>query len=966
MKYNINMKKLSFIILLCLGLLTPLTAQNVWKDIDISDFESCGILGVGTNGSIFIESTYGIVYRSQDDGLTWDTIINTNEGLFFHSYDFYISRTNRIHIYDYASKKIIYSDDDGDSWQQTPPTPINTIYVRGMYSTSNDTLLVWDSSQIFWTIDEGDTWNTTTFDFINEEIGFISCVIVNEAGDVYASVYGLDGENAGIYHSTLSDMQNWTLAAFEGHSIPSLTFDPEGNVIANSAGEGTVGCIHEPGFYLFTTRELAVSEDGIIYKLKSEPNSQVRLNYTTNHGEQFYDIGETMPVYLMPYPGSSDAHLFNGNDNHLYYRGGGIFYKSIKNADEIINPYPTELPGQYWYDLVTEQPEGYVVDDQGDIHIYTAEALAWLISVSNGLNGVERDDFAGKNIILEADVDISAGIWTSIGTKNELPPSPPTKDDEFYFQGNFNGNGHVIYGMATNEGFIGDVYNSRLENIVIKYAFAKDTEQGVLVNRFSRSVIDRCWLDCVVHVNDNGGYALFGYGGAITQITNCIFRSPLIDNPSGGIPHGSFCAFIEGNNAFNEVDNCAIIIDNIAYPLDAPIVVENNSGVMRNCYSYMGAFKNYDPQAFLYNGRCGIVGIDYGTVEHCYYNWLDPEVYGEEVNNPALFSHEDLDATMFRWIDDEWALLEPVTVGGTETDNLTDALNLWTNTQTNISDYLQWREDYTVLPNGLPVLYEEEQYFPRGTEWYYEIKHLTGGITYQHLEYTADTAVNSKRVKIIAETNTMYDKEQWTDFEYIYEDGDRIYWWNKDLEDFTLLYDFGAEVGDEWEINGGWFTITVHVDAAQTVTFKSQLYRVLSVSDVNGLFTGDIICGIGHQERFFPESPIAKDYEVDGLRCFWQDGELVLTMGDEDCDAVYYDYHDVDENPVATFTVYPNPTDGLLFVEGQGEYRLTNPLGQILLLGTTTKTIDVSSLPAGLYFLTIGDQTQKIIINRIP
>ena len=273
-------------------------------------------------------------------------------------------------------------------------------------------------------------------------------------------------------------------------------------------------------------------------------------------------------------------------------------------------------------------------------------------------------------------------------------------------------------------------------------------------------------------------------------------------------------------------------------------------------------------------------------------------------------------------------------------------------------------------------------YFPRGTEWYYEIKHLTGDITYQHLEYTADTAVNSKRVKIITETNTMYDKEQWTDYEYIYEDGDRIYWWNKDLEDFTLLYDFGAEVGDEWEINGGWFTITVHVDAAQTVTFKSQPYRVLSVSDANGLFTGDIICGIGHQEHFFPESPIAKDYEVDGLRCFWQDGELVLTMGDEDCDAVYYEYHDLDENPVATFAVYPNPTDRLLHVvetvctpslQGQTEYRITNLLGQTLLTGQVetchgaslqATTIDVSSLPAGIYFLKIHNSTTKFIVNQ--
>ena len=263
--------------------------------------------------------------------------------------------------------------------------------------------------------------------------------------------------------------------------------------------------------------------------------------------------------------------------------------------------------------------------------------------------------------------------------------------------------------------------------------------------------------------------------------------------------------------------------------------------------------------------------------------------------------------------------------------------------------------------------------FPQGTEWYYEIKHVNGDITYQHLEYAADTTINGRRTKILVETNTMYDKTEWVDHEYIYEDGNRIYWWNKDLEDFTLLYDFGADVGDEWVIDGGWYSITVHVDAAQNVTYNGQTYRMLSVSDPSHLFTGDIICGIGHQKSFFPETPIAKDYEVDGLRCYWQDGELVFNLGEEDCDAVYQMIHtEVNENAEAMFTVYPNPTDGLLYVEtrratslqGQIEYRITNLLGQTMMSDVLdSQIIDVSSLPKGLYFLKINDYKTKCIVK---
>ena len=89
------------------------------------------------------------------------------------------------------------------------------------------------------------------------------------------------------------------------------------------------------------------------------------------------------------------------------------------------------------------------------------------------------------------------------------------------------------------------------------------------------------------------------------------------------------------------------------------------------------------------------------------------------------------------------------------------------------------------------------------------------------------------------------------------------------------------------------------------------------------------------------------------------------------------------------FRVYPNPTDGRVVIETQGiaslpSYRITNVLGQTLMTGRlvggdaaicdlpssgedrsshTAVTIDLSSLPAGIYFLTVGEVTQKLVVK---
>jgi hypothetical protein len=197
------------------------------------------------------------------------------------------------------------------------------------------------------------------------------------------------------------------------------------------------------------------------------------------------------------------------------------------------------------------------------------------------------------------------------------------------------------------------------------------------------------------------------------------------------------------------------------------------------------------------------------------------------------------------------------------------------------------------------------------------------------------------------------------------------------LQEFTVLYDLGAQEGDSWVIKVGTETVTMYVDAVEQYYYDGRLYRMMQVSDAEDLFSGTIVCGIGHLSSFFPERLMTrgKAYRVEGMRCYWRDGELVFKYGEEDCDAVYKDYHfGLDEQEETAFAIYPNPTHGVLFVETQclasqptPTYRITNLMGQTLMTGNITaetQQIDVSGLPQGMYFISVGDATSKFIVNR--
>ena len=108
---------------------------------------------------------------------------------------------------------------------------------------------------------------------------------------------------------------------------------------------------------------------------------------------------------------------------------------------------------------------------------------------------------------------------------------------------------------------------------------------------------------------------------------------------------------------------------------------------------------------------------------------------------------------------------------------------------------------------------------------------------------------------------------------------------------------------------------------------------------------------------------------------------LTLTVGDwetlvQDVQLVPVGYGVEEDGPSTgsgTVTVYPNPTDGVLFVQTlratslyNNTYRITNLMGQTLLSGqimVDTQQIDVSNLPDGMYFITFAGETRKFVVR---
>lgn len=109
-------------------------------------------------------------------------------------------------------------------------------------------------------------------------------------------------------------------------------------------------------------------------------------------------------------------------------------------------------------------------------------------------------------------------------------------------------------------------------------------------------------------------------------------------------------------------------------------------------------------------------------------------------------------------------------------------------------------------------------------------------------------------------------------------------------------------------------------------------------------------------------------WEADGQGAYLQLIDLDLDNSLPESWVAQYSFEAVAEHSASEgFSMYPNPSDGMItIVGGCGEYRITNVMGQILrtgLINSDLQQIDISRLPAGMYFVTVGEVTRKLVVR---
>lgn len=258
-----------------------------------------------------------------------------------------------------------------------------------------------------------------------------------------------------------------------------------------------------------------------------------------------------------------------------------------------------------------------------------------------------------------------------------------------------------------------------------------------------------------------------------------------------------------------------------------------------------------------------------------------------------------------------------------------------------------------------------------GAEWYYEITDDDGNVTYQYLQSSGDTVVGGERPHIVVRTNTLYDKSTHVTHEYVYFENNTIYWWNKKLEKFTILYDFNAVAGDSWVIETENGNVTMNVDSVEDYVYNGKTYKMLIVSDENDIFSGNIVCGIGHLTSFFPEKLMIKDkdFGVNGIRCYWQHNSLIFKYGDGNCDETYEIIHfSISENNENSISVCPNPSKNELIIS-QNDPRNGNSIIRIFdvngrqiyekLLSGKNEIVNTNNWKSGIYLIQVGNENVK-------
>ena len=166
------------------------------------------------------------------------------------------------------------------------------------------------------------------------------------------------------------------------------------------------------------------------------------------------------------------------------------------------------------------------------------------------------------------------------------------------------------------------------------------------------------------------------------------------------------------------------------------------------------------------------------------------------------------------------------------------------------------------------------------------------------------------------------------------------------------------------EITNVTFTITNNTENPFTINSIEALDDNLIVVDYSyaGTLPTTLTVGESWEVNVYPYLPVAKGYYETSI-------EIVTDIATQTIPVKINEtiYTGVDENLVASYEVYPNPMNNVLYIEGNDIQDVTifNAVGQQVLFVESRNEIDVESLNDGLYFVRISDMKGNNVVKKI-
>ena len=637
------------------------------------------------------------------------------------------------------------------------------------------------------------------------------------------------------------------------------------------------------------------------------PGDAVRLNATANN--------ET-------------THRFLQWDFDPYDESSTVFVMPHSTSNVTINAYFG--PNSYWKDVVDEMPSsGVTYEYDGDVHISTAEGLAWLISLANGLHGQQIRDFYFDTVHIAAGTyDMSEHLWTPLG--NAQHP----------FMGVLNvADGATISGIIVDE--------PRMDHVGFFAYLDKATINGL---KLTKSLF-------------HGSQYV---GGIAAEATNTTIQQSLITDSDGD--------GVDGNN---------ITIITANYASGGLVGKATNSTMIDGCSAkakFMGAT--------IYNG--GILGYGEDVSVTNTYSWFGPRMstlysggsigYSTSTNNGSK-SHSG------NYIANNYVRF----IGPYNALNRVGGLVGYARTITMENNYVYGSTQNGTLTGALAAMLDRgvevnNCYYEQGSNadafGYNTSGNHTAGIT--TFNGTGNQVLMADRVD--GSANLTLALNRWVRDHA----GEGFATWRSDLEgtnhgyprfgtpDIVPVYEhLSYETCDSFIVAGETLTESGEyefhlVDSADFVDSVISLTLMLNYSSLTQ-FEDTVLQGEDYDANGFHLTAT----EIDLLRQTVSQGETVTIVVSDTmqsvhgCDSIVTLYltvgkHNDGPSLIPDIKVYPNPTIGQVTVESDAMQTIELYDGVSRLLNRRTVegsscSLDLSALPSGMYYLRVKTDNGTII-----